>query len=152
MRISYTLVMPEDAATLVAFEQRVADPKLYSPPRDLPTALKDITDNSFYFIRTGDTVLGTISYRLRPDQIAYVSNLAVDQLYRRKGIARAALLFVFKKCAAATRMELVVHPGNKIALRLYNSLGFEMKSRQENYFGDGEPRLLLTCISFEALQ
>lgn len=49
-------------------------------------------------------------------------------------------------------MELAVHPDNQIALRLYASLGFEIKSRQENYFGDGEPRLLLTSMSFVPLQ
>jgi ribosomal protein S18 acetylase RimI-like enzyme len=37
----------------------------------------------------------------------------------------------------------VAHPENEIALGLYMSLGFEIESRQENFFGDGEPRLVL---------
>jgi ribosomal-protein-alanine N-acetyltransferase len=72
-----------------------------------------------------------------------VSNLAVDPTYRRRGIARAAMLLILEKCKGSHRVDLVTHPENKNALRLYRSLGFKVESRQENYFGDGEPRLVL---------
>jgi ribosomal protein S18 acetylase RimI-like enzyme len=147
MQISFKLANTEDAATLVAFEQRVADPKLYGPPRDLQRALTEITHNTFFFIKKGDTLLGTVAYCRRPLQTVYVSNLAVDPLYRELGVARAAMLFIVEKCTGNTRIELAVHPDNQIALRLYTSLGFKIQSRHENYFDDGEPRLLLVSIT-----
>jgi len=43
------------------------------------------------------------------------------------------------------RIELVTHPDNP-ALKLYESLGFTVESRKENYWGDGEPRLVLAIV------
>ena len=147
MRYTFELATDKDAATLVAFERGVADPKLYGPPLDLRRALQEITNNSFYFIKKDDTLLGTFAYCRRPPQSVYVSNLAVDPLCRRRGIARAAMLFIVEKCSDSTRIELAVHPDNQIALRLYASLGFKIQSRHENYLDDGEPRLLLVSIT-----
>jgi ribosomal-protein-alanine N-acetyltransferase len=48
-----------------------------------------------------------------------------------------------EQCKEAPRVDLVTHPQNDIALKLYTSLGFKVESREENYFGDGEPRLVL---------
>jgi ribosomal-protein-alanine N-acetyltransferase len=71
------------------------------------------------------------------------SNLAIIPAYRRRGIGRAAVLFLLDKSNGAPRIDLVTHPENDGALRLYMSLGFRIESRKENYFGDGEPRLVL---------
>lgn len=54
------------------------------------------------------------------------------------------MLFILEKCKGADRVDLVTHPENRSALELYSSLGFKVEARQENYFGDGEPRLVLT--------
>jgi hypothetical protein len=59
----FELATDKDAATLVAFERRVADPKLYGPPLDLRRALQEITNNSFYFIKKDDTMRGTRNLR-----------------------------------------------------------------------------------------
>jgi hypothetical protein len=40
----------EDANDLVAFERRVADPKLFEPRFDLADAIEQIDRNIFYFI------------------------------------------------------------------------------------------------------
>jgi ribosomal protein S18 acetylase RimI-like enzyme len=133
----------KDVDTLVAFERKVADPKIYGPTLDLAGALQEITNNKFYFIKMGDGVLGTAAYRSRPDESIYISNVAIDPIYRRRGIARAAMWFILGKLKGTRRIDLVTHPENKKALRLYTSFGFRMESRQENYFGDGEPRLVL---------
>jgi ribosomal protein S18 acetylase RimI-like enzyme len=41
------------------------------------------------------------------------------------------------------RIELVTHPDNKSAIKLYFSFGFLTEKQMENYFGDGEPRILM---------
>ena len=51
--------------------------------------------------------------------------------------------YILEKTKGARRIDLVTHPENENALRLYASLGFKVESRLENYFGDGEPRLAL---------
>jgi len=98
----------------------------------------------------GDLVVGTAAYWLRPDMSVYISNVAVHQMYRRQGIARAAMSFILEKCKGTHRVDLVTHPENKNALQLYESLGFKVESHQENYFDDGEPRLVLV-LTFPVL-
>jgi ribosomal protein S18 acetylase RimI-like enzyme len=133
----------KDVDALVAFEPKVADPKIYGPTLDRPGAVQEITSNQFYLIKMGDIVVGTAAYRSRPDESIYISNVAIDPIYRRRGIARAAMWFILGKLKGTRRIDLVTHPENKNALRLYASFGFKVESRQENYFGDGEPRLVL---------
>jgi [ribosomal protein S18]-alanine N-acetyltransferase len=143
MQIALELATVKDVDTLVAFESKVADPKIYGQPLDFQGALEEINKNTLYLIKMGEMLLGTAAYSLRPDKSIYVSNLAVDPTYRRRGIARTAMLLILEKCKGSHRVDLVTHPENKNALRLYRSLGFKVVSRQENYFGDGEPRLVL---------
>jgi ribosomal protein S18 acetylase RimI-like enzyme len=133
----------KDVDTLVAFERKVADAKIYGPTLDVPGAVQAITSNQFYLIKMGDIVVGTAAYRSRPDESVYISNVAIDTMYRRRGIARAAMSLILGKLKATRRIDLVTHPENKKALHLYASFGFKVESRQENYFGDGEPRLVL---------
>ena len=140
----------KDVDTLVAFECKVADPRIYGPALDVQGALQAISENTFYFIRMGDLVVGTAAYWLRPDMSVYISNVAVHQMYRRQGIARAAMSFILEKCKGTHRVDLVTHPENKNALQLYESLGFKVESHQENYFDDGEPRLVLV-LTFPVL-
>ena len=143
IRLTLVSATVKDASALVAFEHRVTDPKIYGPPLDAPGALRELSQNRFYFIWIDDTLVGTAAYRLRPDNTVYISNVAVDPAYRHRGIARSAVSFILEKCREARRIDLVTHPENKNALQFYKSLGFNVESREENYFGDGEPRLIL---------
>jgi [ribosomal protein S18]-alanine N-acetyltransferase len=43
-------------------------------------------------------------------------------------------------------VRLTVHPDNAAAVRLYQRLGFEAGSVQPDYFGPGEPRLLMSLV------
>jgi ribosomal protein S18 acetylase RimI-like enzyme len=144
MQLAFKPATVYDVETLVAFERNVADPRIYGPTLDIQGARQEITKNTFYFIKKGDVVLGTVAYRAASDHSVYVSNVAVDPKYRRQGIARAAMSFILEKCKGATRIDLVTHPENESANQLYISLGFKVESRQGNYFGDGEPRLVLS--------
>lgn len=143
MRFALKQATVEDVDALIAFEQRVADPKLYGPALDIAGATEQIEKNTFYFIKVGDSIVGTAAYQVRTDKTVYICNVAVDPIYRRRGIAREVMRRILQRCREAARVELVAHPENERALRLYSSLGFVVERRIENYFGDGEPRLVL---------
>ena len=143
MQLTIERATLNDANILVAFERNVADPKVYGLPVGVQGAIKEISNNTFYFIKRGKILVATAAYRLRPDNSVFISNVAVDPTYRRQGIARATMLFILEKCKGNSRVDLVAHPENKNAIQLYTSLGFKVEARQENYFGDGEPRLVL---------
>ncbi len=126
MQLALELATVNDVDTLVAFERKVADPKIYGQPLDFQGALEEINSNTLYFIKKGEMLVGTAAYSLRPDKSIYVSNVAVDPTCRRRGIARAAMSLILEKCKGTHRIDLVTHPENKNALQLYRSLGFKV--------------------------
>jgi len=131
------------AEAFIALQERSTDLKLYGPVGDVDGALREIAENILYLLRLGDELVGCAAYRVRPDGSVYISNVVVDPAHRRKGFARAAFTYILQRNRRAPRVDLVTHPENAHALKLYGSLGFKVESRRENYFGDGEPRLVL---------
>jgi len=132
-----------DADRLSAHEQRVANPRLYGPPLDRDACAREITNNVLYFVEVDGALAATAAWKLRDDGSAYLSSIAVDPDFRRRGIARAATLFLLEQAKGCARIDLVTHPENAAAIALYRSLGFAVESRRENYFGDGEPRMVM---------
>ncbi len=53
------------------------------------------------------------------------------------------MLHLLSCCGDAVSIELAVHPDNGAACSLYASLGFDPSNREENFFCDGEPRLIM---------
>jgi ribosomal protein S18 acetylase RimI-like enzyme len=143
LRRTFEQATEKDAGAIVALERKIGDLKTYGQPLGLEAALEEIRKNTFYLIKDGDIIVGTAAYRVRPDNSVYISHMAIDPGYRRLGLARAAMSFLLERNKGASRIDLVTHPENEIALRLYRSFGFQVEARKENYFGDGEPRLVL---------
>jgi ribosomal protein S18 acetylase RimI-like enzyme len=141
--ITFERATVEDASALLDLEQRVAVPKIYEPRVKIEDAIAEIQSNTFFFIRYRDRIIGSASFRMQDDGSAYIGNMAVDPIYQRHGVARAAMDFLVKQLGDTVRIELVTHPGNCRALRLYGSLGFKVEAEIDNYFGDGEPRVKL---------
>ncbi|HTX49784.1 MAG TPA: N-acetyltransferase, partial [Caulobacteraceae bacterium] len=132
-----------DVDRLAAHEQRVADPKLYGPPLDRDACAREIAHNALYFVEKDGSLAATAAWKLRDDGSAYLCNIAVDPDFRRRGIARAATLFLLEEAKGCARIDLVTHPENAAAIALYHSLGFAIQSHEEDYFGDGEPRVVM---------
>ena len=133
----------KDVDEFLALEKRVSVPKIYNPIVTAEEALEEIRDNELFFIQKGSVVVGTIAYQKKPDGSAYISNTSVVPEYQKQGIARAAMWMMLSIIGSAPRIWLVTHPENVKALNLYTSLGFVVEKQVENYYGDGEPRLVL---------
>ena len=73
----------------------------------------------------------------------WILSLAVDSQHRGKGIARLLVQAVLTKASAGSVVKLTVDPNNVPACKLYTSLGFKVLEREEDYFGDGEARLVM---------
>jgi ribosomal protein S18 acetylase RimI-like enzyme len=117
--------------------------EIYGPSLKTETALNEIRKNFLYFIKKDGVIVGTAAHRTEPNGTIYISNINIDPDYQRQGIARAAMQIILTEHQAAKRVELVTHPKNQNALRLYQSLGFTIESQRENYFGDLQPRVVL---------
>ena len=133
----------EQAPLLVDFEKTIATPKLYSIPLDLTGALKEISNHTYYFIMRDNKIVGTAAYSVREDASCYISGMAVSPECRGQGIARAAMEFLLKKCDDSWRVDLVTHPENFRSIPLYESFGFVTELTIENFYGDGEPRIIM---------
>lgn len=68
--------------------------------------------------------------------------IAVLPEFQNNGIG-TLMLKKFFQLTDCKNIRLVTHPHNKKALHLYLKHGFTIIGLKNNYFGDGEPRLLL---------
>ena len=143
MNLTFEPATEDQANLLVEFEQIIAVPRLYSKPLDLPGAIKEIRENNYFFIMRDGKLVGTAAYAIREDGSCYISNMAVGPEYRGQGIARTTMEFLLEKCGDSWRIDLVTHPENFRSIPLYESFGFVTESRIENFYGDGEPRIVM---------
>lgn len=133
----------ENIPKLLGIEKSVAGAKTYSAMLSEDEWQNEIKNNIVYVIKKDDKVVGSVSYEKKSKNHVYISGLVVDSQFQNQGIARQALVLILSELENIKRIDLVTHPDNHPALKLYQSLGFIIESRQENYFGDGEPRLVL---------
>lgn len=133
----------DDVAVYQALEKSVAGSKTYSALLEKKEIIDEITNKIVYLIKGGDQIVGSISYEMKSVEHAYIDGLLVDPRFQGKGIARKAMEIILEELKKIKRIDLVTHPHNIPAIMLYLSLGFIIESWKDNYFGDGEPRILM---------
>lgn len=147
MVISPTLqkASEEDIEILINLEKSVSKSKVYSAMLDENDWKEEIRKGTTYLIKNDDEVVGNISYEQKSLDRIYIGGLVISPPHQGKGIARTVLNLILKQYSKVARIDLVTHPDNP-ALKLYESLGFKVEDRKENYYGDGEPRLVLALV------
>ncbi len=90
----------------------------------------------------GGGVVGSVSYEIKNKDHVYISGLAIRSEFRGQGLVRQAMGLLFAELTSFKKFSLVVHPDNH-AVKLYKSFGFKKETLVEDYFGDGEPRLVM---------
>jgi len=76
------------------------------------------------------------------DGVAWISTIAVDPRYQRRGVGRALL----RACEAQIelpRMKLTVRISNQGAIALYEQEGYQMVDLWRGYYNDGEDGLVM---------
>lgn len=133
-----------DINKFLEIERSATGVNTYSSIDDEIEAKEEIDTNEVYFIKIDDKIIGSTEYQIKSSDEAYLSGLVILPEFQGKGIARKAIEFRLEKIKDMKRIWVVTHPENKKILKLYESLGFKVESRKENYYGDGEPRLVLS--------
>jgi len=83
-------------------------------------------------------VIAYICFRLIANEL-HVLKIAVNEPYRRQGVARQLLCHCLDRMPAAVDFVfLEVRPSNTAALRLYQKLGFTVRGRRPGYYTDTE--------------
>lgn len=143
MNLTFIRATKDDVDVFLNLEKKVSGVKTYSPMLERGEVKKEIENNTVYLIKKGSEIIGSIMYENKGADHIYISGLVIDPRFQGLGIGREAMSLIMKKIGDAKRIDLVTHPDNKRAISLYESLGFQVESRKENYFGDGEPRVVM---------
>lgn len=136
----------EDVDTYLSIEKSVGagHAKTYSGITNEKEAREEIEKNVVYLIKRDDQTVGSVQYQLEGKDCAHITGLVVNPRFQEQGIGREALTLVLDEFKDVERVDLVTHPHNTPAIMLYLSFGFIIESWKENYFGDGEPRIVLS--------
>ncbi len=144
-KIHLQKVTAQDTPKLLEIENSVANTKIYSAMTDekeWKTEFKK--DNvAVYLILKNKVVVGNVSYEKKGNDSADISGLVISPEFQGMGIGRETIRLILEELKGVKTIELATHPENEVALKLYLSFGFTIKSRKENYFGDGEPRIIM---------
>lgn len=132
----------EDADVLLEIEKTTKGLGVYSGYYTQEKIIDWIKTEVVFLIQKGGVVAGSISYEIKDRNHVYISGLVVKPEFQKMGIARAAMNLLADRFKNVEKFSLVVHPDNH-AVNLYESLGFKKDSVVDNYFGDGEPRLIM---------
>ncbi|MDB5260546.1 MAG: acetyltransferase [Candidatus Nomurabacteria bacterium] len=143
MELKYKKAIIEDIPTLISIEQSIVGSKTYSAMLEESEWIKAINDGPVYIIEKDSKIAGDVMYEMKSPDHAYISGILILPEFQRQGIARQAMDYILKEIGEVKRIDLVTHPDNFKAISLYESLGFKIESRKEDYFGDGEPRVVM---------
>jgi len=132
-----------DIGSIIQVESKLTGSETCHAIIDKSEWVKELSKSIVYLIMHKGIVVGDASYELKDGGSAYISGLMVVPEFQKKGIGTAAMKVIMEELENRTRIELAVHPENEPALKLYKKLGFSIESQKENYFGDGQPRLIM---------
>lgn len=125
-------------------ENAVKKAKTFSGIFDRDEVLREFANVDVYLIYKDEKLVGSTELKMKNPDEAYLAGLVVHPDYEGQGIAREAALFRLNLVKDVPHVYLVTHPENEKIINLYQSLGFTIGERKENYFGDGEPRIVMT--------
>ncbi len=133
----------KDIPTLLSIEKKLVGIKTVSAITTEKEWLNEFNNKNetIYLIFRDGVVVGDTSYEKKPDGSVYLSGLVIDPQFHGQGIGRRTMEIIMEELKDVKIFKLVTHPENNIAIKLYQSFGFVIKSRIENYFGDNEPRI-----------
>ncbi len=132
MRIRLRPMQSEDVEAVVRIEE-----SLFSQPWSRQGFLDSLqADNTIYLVALADGEVVGYCGLLQVLDEADVTNVAVDEAFHRKGIARALLqeLFVQAQKRGVLALTLEVRKSNIPALSLYESLGFKNCGVRRNFY------------------
>ena len=144
--VTLSRITADDIKIYADIENSVIDPKTYPWTVTSEEAAERIGDKNFsYFIKKDGRIVGNLRYRMKAPDHAYITSIVVRPEFQGQGIGREAMeILISGELNGVRRIDLVTHPDNTKAIAMYTKLGFVAESKKENYYGDGEPRLVMS--------
>ena len=144
MELTFKHANEEDIMELLLIEQTTVGLKTYSAMLEQSEWEDAIKNGPVFLVKNSEEEnIGYVSYELKSNNHAYISGIVIVPKFQGQGLAKRIMNHVLEEIHVIKRIDLVTHPDNIKAIKLYESLGFTIESRKENYFGDGEPRVTM---------
>lgn len=142
MNIIIDLMKEEDLSEVMKIEN-----KSFYAPWSLKTFLYELKDNPYSLYLTAYQDSNLIGYAggwLLTDRF-HITNLAVDEDYRKKGVATALTEEIIKRAGkrGISFITLEVRVSNRTAINLYRKLGFYKKDFFRGYYTNNNEDALL---------
>ena len=147
MKIIYKRVTIKDIPSLIVMEKTMEGSKIYSAMVKECEWEEAIQDGLVYVLEKEGKIIGNATYEIKSQDHVYISGLLILPEFQSKGLGKEVMQDILQEIGNVARIDLVTHPDNIKAIRLYESFGFVVESRKENYFDDGEPRLIMCLIN-----
>jgi ribosomal-protein-alanine N-acetyltransferase len=132
----------QDVPMLLEIEKTARGLKIYSGCFTEQEIEEWLGNDIVFLIENDDLIVGSLSYEIKDKNHARISGFVIKPKFQKQGFAKQALKLLFQKLNNFRKLSLDVHPDNHI-VGLYESLGFKRQSLVEDYYGDGEPRLVM---------
>lgn len=112
--------------------------------------LEAASQGNSWMAEVGGRVAGFLLGRIAADEFE-VLNFAIASAYRRRGIATQLLRDVlqYARNAGTRRAFLEVRASNRIAIALYEKLGFRVCGRRANYYRDPADDAVLMAMEIQ---
>lgn len=122
------------------------DNKAFSRPFDLPSRSIEeqaefLKDSEVFIAYENDAPIGFIACETKVN-VTEIRSIAVLPEWQGRGIGMQMVKNTLKSIKIPV-VHLVTHPKNTNAIVMYLKCGFEIYGWKDNYYGDGQPRLLL---------
>lgn len=146
MNLYFRKAVVDDIPLLISLEESARDLKVYSGTYSRDEWTEELKIGVVYIIERNGVPVGDVMYEKKSEGYFYIDKILVLPEHQGQGIAKIAMEYILSEIGEAKRIDLVTHPENNKAVNLYASLGFAIESRKEDYFGDGEPRIVMVKI------
>lgn len=123
----------------------------FSVPWSENTVKEAMMGNTEFFVaQKGERIIGYIGISCVLDE-GYITNLAVTESERKKGIGTALLNRVFSlaKDEKLSFISLEVRESNRNAVSLYTALGFKEEGKRKNFYVSPKEDALILTKRFE---
>ena len=111
------------------------------PSTSIKTTLDYLKNCSVYLVYKDDVPIGVFAYKKSGEEVE-VKQIVVLPGFQGKGYG-TLIVKKLLELVRGSRIQLVTHPKNTAAIILYLKNGFQIREWKDNYYGDGEPRLVL---------
>ena len=116
-----------------------------NPSSQVSEVAEYLKDSQVYLYFSGDKPVGYFGFKTLNENETEIKVLAVRPEFQGQGIG-TKMIHHLSELNVGKKFSLVTHPWNSQAVIFYLKHGFEIVGWKDDYYGDGQPRLILRSI------